>query len=298
MIVCLGDVALDVVVRPAGDVLRGSDVAGSVRIVPGGSAANVAVWAARLGAAAAFIGAVGDDPAGAWLRADLQREGVRASMPVVGTPTAAVAALVDGDGERAMIADRGAAAALAPEHIERAFLSPGCRLHLPAYSLFGEPMASAALRAVQYCREAAGSVAIDSSSAGPLEAYGRERFLRLVAAITPDILFVNADEGSYLSGCAVAEDGVRSLRRLARLVVWKQGAVGALALADELVRAPGLRVEVVDSTGAGDAFAAAFTVAQQAGASLQTALERGNALAARVVGQMGARPALVLSQTA
>ena len=290
-IVCLGDVALDVVVRPAGGVLRGSDVAGSVRIVPGGSAANVAVWAARLGAAAAFIGAVGDDQAGAWLRADLQREGVEAHMPMVGAPTAAITSLVDGDGERAMIADRGAAAALAPEHIERAFLSPGCRLHLPAYSLFGEPMAGAAIRAVHYGREAGGSIAIDSSSVGPLAAYGRERFLRLVEEIGPDVLFVNADEGAYLSGCTAAEDGVRSLRRLASLVVWKQGADGALALGDELVRAPGTHVEVVDSTGAGDAFAAAFTVAALGGAEVRTALERGNELAARVVGQMGARPA-------
>ena len=292
MIVCLGDAALDVVVRPEGGVLRGSDVAGSVRIVPGGSAANVAVWAARLGAAAAFIGAVGDDPAGAWLREDLRREGVETHMPIVGTTTAAIAALVDGDGERAMIADRGAAAALRPEHIERAYLPPGCRLHLPAYSLFGEPMASASLRAVRYCREVRGSVAIDSSSVGPLAAYGRDRFLRLVATTAPDALFVNADEGSYLSGCAAAEDGARVLRRLARLVVWKQGAEGALALGDELVRAPGTRVDVVDSTGAGDAFAAAFTVASRDGASPRTALERANALAARVVGQLGARPTL------
>jgi ribokinase len=292
MIVCLGDAALDVVVRPDGGVLHGSDVAGSVRIVPGGSAANVAVWAARLGAVAAFIGAVGDDPAGAWLREDLWREGVQAHLPIVGAPTAAVAALVDGEGERAMIADRGAAAALAPEHVEQAYVPPGCRLHLPAYSLFGEPMASASLRAVRYCREAGGSVAIDSSSVGPLAAYGRERFLRLVAEIAPNVLFVNADEGSYLSGCAAAADGVRLLRRLARLVVWKQGADGALALGDNLVRAPGTRVEVVDSTGAGDAFAAAFTVATLGGASVRSALERGNALAARVVGRLGARPAL------
>src|SRR5260370_34286838 len=104
MIVSLGDAALDVFVAPDLDAVEGSDVAGSVRVLPGGSAANFAVWGARLGARSAFIGAVGDDYAGGFLRTDLEREGVIAHLQRVPATTAAIAVLVDARGERTMVA--------------------------------------------------------------------------------------------------------------------------------------------------------------------------------------------------
>ncbi|HWE63668.1 MAG TPA: PfkB family carbohydrate kinase [Chloroflexota bacterium] len=298
MIVSLGDAALDVFIRPHGEILRGSDVPGALRLLPGGSAANVAVWAARLGAAAGFIGAVGADAAGALLREDLARQGVVAHLPLVPAATAAIAVLVDAAGERAMIADRGAAALLAPEMIQLEWIPPGCRLHIPAYSLFEEPVASAALRAVTLCRAGGGRVSVDTSSAGPLRAFGPERFLALLTTIAPDVLFANADEGALLSGHNEAEAGIAALRRYASLVVWKQGADGALALDEQITRVAGLPAAVLDSTGAGDAFAAAFLVAHDNGTAPAQALARANALAARVVQHIGARPVIRLPNAA
>jgi ribokinase len=295
-VVSLGDLALDVFVRPDEPLAPGSDSAGMVRLAPGGSAANVAVWAARLGGQAALIAAIGDDFAGALLRADLEHEGVIPHLLRLPAATGAVAVLVDERGERTMIPDRGAATLLEPAMISDLMLPPGSWLHLPAYSLFAEPLAEAALRAVEICRAEGGGIGLDTSSVAPLRAFGRKRFLDLLDRISPDLLFANADEGAFLSETEDPEQGSLVLQRYAPLVVWKLGAAGALARGEgSAVRVAGLDVPVLDSTGAGDAFAAAFTVAHLRDAPLEEALKQANRLAAAVVQHVGARPRLGLS---
>src|SRR5215472_902083 len=121
----IGDIAVD--------VLAGAG--GSVRFAPGGSAANVAVWAARLGARVTCIGATGADPWGAWLRDDLHREGVLIVGPVRGR-TAAILAFIDAVGERTFVTDRGAALTLASSDVPGTLWDDMDVLHVPAYSLF------------------------------------------------------------------------------------------------------------------------------------------------------------------
>lgn len=292
MIITLGDAALDVFVAPDLDAIEGSDVTGAVRVLPGGSAANFAVWVARLGAGSALISAVGDDYAGTFIRADLEREGVLAHLQRVPAATAAIAVLINAQGERTMITERAAALLLTPAMVTPSMIPPGSHLHLPAYSLFIEPMCSAALAAAARCREGGGTVAVDSSSVGPLMSFGKDRFTKLLDDLSPDMLFANHAEAAFLSGVEQAEEGSLILQRHAPLVVWKLGAAGVLARAETLAREPGLAVPTLDSTGAGDAFAAAFTVAYRAGAPLQEALGRANRLGAAVVQHIGARPRL------
>src|SRR5215470_16206716 len=98
----IGDIAVDVLAGAGEALTRGADARGSVRFVPGGSAANVAVWAARLGARVTCVGATGADPWGAWLRDDLRREGVHVIGPVRGR-TAAILAFIDAEGERTFV---------------------------------------------------------------------------------------------------------------------------------------------------------------------------------------------------
>ncbi len=291
-IVALGDLALDVFVAPDHDVVAGSDARGVVRVRPGGSAANVAVWASRLGATSSFIGGVGDDYASGFLRADLDRERVVAHLMRCPAPTATIAVLLDDRGERSMITDRGAALQLQPDFLDPSMFPPGSRLHLPAYSLFEGPLAGSALVAAALCRQAGGCAGVDTSSVGPLRAYGRERFLALLERIGPDLLFANDAEAVLLSGSNDPEDGSRFLRRYAATVVWKLGGRGAAARGDEYVSTQGLDVPVVDTTGAGDAFAAAFTVGVAQRRSLADALRFANGLAAAVVQHVGARPRL------
>jgi ribokinase len=293
-IVCLGDAAVDVFIALEEGAVDGSDSNGLVRMAPGGSAANVAVWLARLGASSAFIGAVGDDYAGGFVRADLEREGVTAHLLRVPAATAAIAVLLDENGERTMITNRAAATLLTPDFIGPQNIPPGSRLHLPAYSLFVMPLADAALAAVDRCREAGGGISVDTSSVGPLRAYGRDRFLDLLDRISPDLLFANADEGSFLSGTSDPEEGSLFLQRFAPVIIWKLGAAGALVRGDVCARAAGLDVPVLDTTGAGDAFAAAFMCAHAQGLPLAESLDRANRVAAAVVQHIGARPRLAL----
>ena len=228
-IVSLGDLALDVFVRPDQAAVHGSDVTGVVRVLAGGSAANFAIWTRRLGADSAFIGAIGDDYPGAFLRADLEREGCIAHLVRVQAPTAAIAVFVDADGERTMISDRAAATLLDPTMIAPHMLPHGCRLHLPAYSLFVEPLSRAALHAAMVCRAGGGSIGLDLSSVGPLRAYGRDRFLTVLRQLAPDVLFANAEEAAFLCDQDDAEAGSLLLQQYAPTVVWKLGAAGALA---------------------------------------------------------------------
>ena len=116
MIVVLGDIAIDIVSQLKKPLARGSDASATVRMMPGGSGANVAVWLARLGQPVSFIGRVGDDPFGRWLADDLRREGVNPALTVDHERgTGVIQVLVEPDGERTMVPDRGANAVWAPE---------------------------------------------------------------------------------------------------------------------------------------------------------------------------------------
>jgi sugar/nucleoside kinase (ribokinase family) len=163
-------------------------------------------------------------------------------------------------------------------------------LHLSAYPLFDPGSAPAALAALATAREAGLRVSVDAASAGPLAAAGSAAhdWLRGI-----DLLFANLDEARVLVGDPAADpvDAARSLTGLARSVVVKLGAAGAIRVdGDRLVRVDAVPVEVVDPTGAGDAFAAGLLAAELTGADPVTALRAGAALGARAVSQLGARP--------
>jgi sugar/nucleoside kinase (ribokinase family) len=163
-------------------------------------------------------------------------------------------------------------------------------LHLSAYPLFDPGSAPAALAALATAREVGLRVSVDAASAGPLAAAGgaAHDWLRGI-----DLLFANLDEARVLVGDPAADpvDAARSLTVLARSVVVKLGAAGAIRIdGDRLVRVDAVPVEVVDPTGAGDAFAAGLLAAELAGADAVTALRAGAALGARAVSQLGARP--------
>jgi len=181
---------------------------------------------------------------------------------------------------------------LSPGFVDTHIFSPGCHLHLPAYSLFEQPLDAAAMAAIERCRAAGGTVGVDTSSVGQLQAFGRDRFIALLDTISPDMLFANAAEGEFLSGTADPDPGTLALRRFVPTVVWKLGAGGAAARHDRFERVSGIDVPALDSTGAGDAFAASFTLSTLLGLPLLESLDRANRLAAAVVQYVGARPRL------
>jgi sugar/nucleoside kinase (ribokinase family) len=279
-IVVLGDLMLDVILAPTGPLAQGTDVPGRVRLAQGGSAATTARWLGRLGADARLIAAVGRDGAGRALVEAIRGDGVTAHVSrIAGAPTGRIGVLVEPGGERSFVADRGAADLLEPGDLRAAWFSGVDALHLPVYSLLGEPLGAAGRRAIELAREANAMVSVDLASVGPLLADGRRAANAIIATVAPDLLFATAAEAeAFLGGRRVDR-----LLDLTPTAVIKRGPRGATVVTR--VGGSGIRFEVAteqllvsDTTGAGDAFDAGFLVgwfaAQRAGRSLPASLQR------------------------
>ena len=267
LICCLGDLTLDVVVRLSGPIAVGGDTDAEIVLAPGGQAANVAAWAASLGASARFVGRTGDDDAGSIARGRLREHDVEVVGPVVGT-NGLICSLVSPDGARSMAADRGTAVGLQPDDLDPAWFRGCDHLFVSGYALMREPARSAAQRAVRLARSWGARIGIDLASWSAIRDSGADAFRELVIELEPDIVFANEDEERIVCGPLPG-------------VTWilKRGARGCSFDGDQR---DALTVEhVLDSTGAGDALAAGWIVG---GPDL--ALEA----AARCVEQLGAMP--------
>jgi ribokinase len=286
-VVVVGDVATDVVVVLSGEPAPGSDRPAAIRSRGGGAGANVAAHLARMGVPVVLAGCVGDDAAGAGLVAELAAAGVDLRLRTVpGAATGTVVSLVEPGGQRSMLADRGANLALRPDDVP--VPGAGGHLHLSGYTLLDPGPRGAGLAALEAAARAGCTVSVDPASTGPLARYGVERWLTDTAAAT--LLLPNAEEARLLTGCADPADAAVALARRHPVVAVSLGADGALwAVGDLLVRRPAHPTEVVDTTGAGDAFAAGLLAAWRAGADPDQALDAGLARAAEVVRRPGAR---------
>jgi ribokinase len=266
MICTLGDLLLDVVVRLESPIAEDTDTYGRTRVGTGGQAANVAAWVVALGGAARFIGKRARDPAGRLLAEELARRAVELAGPEVDTGTGTVVSIATPDGQRTMLSDRGVSVELAANEVEESWLVGCDRLHLPAYSLVARPIADAALEAAAL----APKISVDLSSTAALELAGVGGFRAMLLELGPDILFANEAEAGLVGPLDV------------ETVVIKRGARGCVVRAGGEEREyPARPAEVVDTTGAGDAFAAGFLVGGP---------ELGLEAAARCVAQLGAMP--------
>jgi sugar/nucleoside kinase (ribokinase family) len=285
----VGDVATDVVVVLSGDPAPGSDRPASISTRGGGAAANVAAHLARLGVSVQLSGCVGNDPSGAGLAAELTATGVRLALRTVAdVPTGTIVSLVELDGQRSMLADRGANLELGPADVLLP-ASPG-HLYVSGYTFFAPGPRAAGLQALRDGAAAGWTISVDPASIGPLAHYGVDRWLADTAGAT--LLLPNADEARLLTGCGDAEAAARALAARYPVVTVKLGADGALwASGDVLVHRPAHPTDVVDTTGAGDAFAAGLLSAwlRSPDADPADLLDAGLARAATVVRQPGAR---------
>ncbi|CCG04175.1 carbohydrate kinase family protein [Blastococcus saxobsidens] len=288
-VVVVGDVATDVVVVLSGEPAPGSDRPASIRTRGGGAGANVAVHLARAGVPVVLAGCVGDDAAGANLSAELADAGVRLRLRTVPrTATGTIVSLVEPGGQRSMLADRGANLALRPSDVPAP--PPGGHLHLSGYTLLDPGPRAAGLAALAAATAAGCTSSVDPASTGPLRAYGVDRWLSDTGGAT--LVLPNADEARLLTGCADAAEAARALARRHPIAVLTLGADGALwASGDTVVHRPAVATTVVDTTGAGDAFAAGLLRAwlKDRSCSPAAALDAGLTRAAEVVRRPGAR---------
>jgi sugar/nucleoside kinase (ribokinase family) len=289
--VVLGDVMNDVVCLLRGPLVPGSDSPAPIQLTGGGSAANTAAWLAASGHRVRFVGRVGDDLAGDAAVSLLRAGGVDVHVSVDPVrPTGTCVVLVGPDGERTMVPDTGANGVWTSADLPTSW-EPAGHLHISGYALVNAGARATALEAVRRARLAGATVSVDTASTGPLSEVGPREFLSWVRGV--DVALANAPEASLLSGAADPADAALALRAWFSTVVVKLGASGSLlARSGSLVtaHAPAVQAEVVDSTGAGDAFAAGFLPAWCRGAPDAEALRAGNALGARAVSQPGARP--------
>jgi ribokinase len=283
----LGDVMLDVVAHLSGPLAPGSDSHAVIRFRGGGSAANTAAWLAAAGAEPLLAGRVGDDERGRSVRDELRAAGVEAPLGIdPELPTGTCIVLVGPDGERTMAPDAGANDALSDTDVPDELLAAAGHLHVAGYALLRSGSRPAARAAISRALERGMSVSVDPSSAALLS----PEFLDHAAGA--GLLLPNVEEARMLSGEHDPERAGRALAARFDEVVVTLGAEGALWTdGRESVRCDAVPVDaVVDSTGAGDAFAAGLLAARTNGAAPDEAMAAGARLAARAVAQPGGRP--------
>jgi sugar/nucleoside kinase (ribokinase family) len=287
-ILVIGDVMTDVIVRPEGPLARGSDRRAKIAFRPGGSAANQAAWLASFGVSVDFVARVGD----ADVRSETARlEAIGVTPHLVGDverETGRLIAFIDESGERSFLTDRGANEALEAGDIPDRLIAEAALIHLSGYSFFAPSPRAAALDVMR--RAGAKPVSVDPASAEFLREAGAENFLKWTRGAA--ILFPNAEEAAILARSEDPETQCARLAALYPLVVIKRGAAGCEAAAGEKRwRASAPLVEAIDTTGAGDAFVAAFLSQRRQGADIERALERAAAAGAKASTVIGGRPA-------
>lgn len=290
-LLCVGDLALDLAVTITDAFVIGSDTAGTIEMHGGGSAANVAAWAASVDTPARFIGAVGNDRTGDFLIHELAGHGVDV-RPIrrTGERTRSIAVIVGRDGNRSMVSDQNTVVAPSLDDYDASWFEGVAWLHLTAYTytsefsrpLFGELTRAANAKGIPY--------SVDPSAAQLLRnSCVRSEVLRAFEGAS--VLFPSHDEAEYLTGLDDPRAAAVELLGLAECVAVTCGQDGAHIAHRE--RAPfhiaALSTTQTNSLGCGDAFAAGFVAGRMSGRDLDASAELAVTLAARALALPGAR---------
>ena len=286
MLCTIGDLIEDVVVWLNGELKNqidiGSDTDSIIVRTRGGSAANVAMFGAMTGTPSRFIGQVGNDNLGEQLCASLRGSGVDVCTEARGR-TGSIVVVVQPNGERTFLTDRGVASDLSV--FDAQHLAGVSIVHVPTYSLAHDPLATTAIQYIRAARASGALISIDASSTSVLRDYGISRYSELIASIAPDVFLCNNDEAALLN-----IDSARPMPGV-ELTVIKRGALPVTA-----ITAAGVVTEVaippvakiVDTTGAGDAFAAGFLPVYATSRNIKDSITNGNLIASRVLRSPGA----------
>ena len=265
---------------------------GPGREVSGGSAGNTAAGVAALGGRAGFVGQVAPDQLGEFYIHDLRATGVEFTTPPAdfGVPTARSMVLVTADGHRTMNTFLGAAQHLPVEALDEAQIRDSAILYLEGYLWDPETPRYAMIRAIEVARSAGRKVAFTLSDTFCIDRH-RDGFNALIDGGRVDILFANEAEIQALAGVPHFETAVGALRGKVETLIVTRSEKGAIAVhRGERAEIGAEPAEVVDTTGAGDLFAAGFLVGLTQRRGLEESLRIGAVAAAEVISHYGARP--------
>lgn len=289
----VGDVMLDVVVQVQSPFSHASDTPSVISTSPGGAAANQCVAMARAGAIVSLVGVVGNDPFGDAAVRALRAAGVDVGLLAhTDRSTGVVVALVEPDGQRSMLTDRGANLALDVATVQALathLASRASHLHVSGYCLLDDASRPAGRLALALARQCGATASVDASSAGPLRAVGADRFKEWVTGV--DYLFCNEDEGKILTACTEPEAIAQHLLACAAEVVVTLGAAGALVATrrGELLCTAATAASVTDTIGAGDGFTATYLTRRLDGIEPAESLVEAVEAARHAVVRRGAR---------
>ena len=309
----IGDAVVDVIAVAEDEFLRAEGlVKGSMQVLDadgatrlyaqmsharetsGGSAANTMAGVAALGGRAGFVGQVADDQLGEIFSHDIRALGVEFVTPAKsgGLPTGRCLILVTPDAQRTMNTFRGAAHELDAGALDAGQIAGAAILYLEAYLWRSAGPRAAMEQAMAIAHEAGRKVAFTLSDIACIKPH-RAEIMAMLDAGAIDLLFANENEITELAGESDRDDAVAAIQDKVPLIVVTCGEDGAMALEKgRRVSVPIARLGsgVVDTTGAGDLFAAGFLVGQARGRSIEDSLRMGAIAAAEVISHFGARP--------
>jgi sugar/nucleoside kinase (ribokinase family) len=275
------------------------DAMGPASETSGGSSANTVAGVASFGGRAAFIGTVRDDQLGEIFRHDIRACGVDYDVPsgTEGPSTARCLILVTPDAQRSMSTYLGISSLIDPENVDEDLVASAKVVYCEGY-LWDMPQSIEAIKkAFDRARESGGKVGFALSDDFCVDRH-RTDYLRLVDERV-DLLFANAEEICSLYEVDDLEEAIAAVRGRCEVAAITCSADGSIIVtADEVLRVPAEPADVVDTTGAGDLYAAGFLYAYTQGRDLETCARLGSAAAAEVISHLGARPLVPLGEIA
>ena len=273
-VLCIGDVMLDVIARinvSPQKINFGSDTASRISTSSGGAAGNVAAWLTRTDARSTIVSHVGDDPAGAAIVAEFDALGVsHGDLVIQGETSGVVVVLVDSSGERTMFPDKGANSRLTAQDLPD--LNSFQAVYISGYALLNPLARDGVLAMIEKIKADGLPIYFDPASVGAMKDVADKELHNWFSMM--DVLFLN-----YLLD-------------FSQVVVIKRGSAGAIAKARgfDSISLPAVAATVIDTTGAGDSFAAGFIASYSKNHDLTAALQAGGELAAGCVAIVGGRP--------
>ncbi len=290
-ILCIGDAMLDVIVKMQGQMYLGSDTISQISTHGGGAAANTATWLASSGHKVFYVCRLGDDAAGRVIASEFDAWNIEYKPEFLKEHrTGIVVVLVDQNGERSMFPDRGANSGLS--ELDLPDLTRFSAVFLSGYALFNPQSQAGVLRMINKMREANLEIFFNPGSVGVMSNLGVDACRQRCKLM--DLLIMNQAEAEFLTGNSDIEDALNELSKDVETVVIttsSQGAIGK-SRGQEIVNSPIQPITAIDSTGAGDAFAAGFIGRWIESKEFESSLKAGNTLASGCVTTIGARPSV------
>jgi sugar/nucleoside kinase (ribokinase family) len=291
-VLCIGDVMLDVIARinvSPQKINYGSDTASHISTSSGGAAGNVAAWLTRTDARSTIVSHVGDDPAGAAIVAEFDALGVsHGDLVIPGETSGVVVVLVDSSGERTMFPDKGANSRLTLTDLPD--LGAFQAVYISGYALLNPLARDGVLAMIAKIKADGIPIYFDPASVGAMKDVTDKELHTWFSMM--DVILLNEEESIYLTGSVEIERALDYLLDFSQVVVIKRGSAGAIAKSRgfDSISLPAVASTVIDTTGAGDSFAAGFIASFSKNRDLTAALQAGGELAAGCVAIVGGRP--------